>query len=246
MSVNKQFAKIFHASKTKAINSITKCFHPECNNESINSHILQKNGILTSIAEEGHVIESTNNLFYDNTTRFIKTGINKAFSFRCFCSYHDDVLFKTIEQNELDILNYRNQLLFTLRTIYNEKFRKMVNLKVYQNYKHQHSDYIDLKVIEKLIYQEQLGIIDLTKIENLIWKDLNENSESFTFYTREINKKDICLSSFYTFETSSELRFYNMIFNKDKEDITEIFVSLFPHTNKSIFIMGIQKEKEIL
>jgi hypothetical protein len=45
-----KFAKLFTKWKSAGISSINVCYHPKCNEKSINSHILQKNGILTTIA----------------------------------------------------------------------------------------------------------------------------------------------------------------------------------------------------
>jgi hypothetical protein len=45
-----KFAKLFTKWKSDGFSSINVCYHPKCNEKSINSHILQKNGILTTIA----------------------------------------------------------------------------------------------------------------------------------------------------------------------------------------------------
>ena len=127
-----EFAKIFEESKNEAIKSINTCYHPNCNNKSINSHILQKNGILSSIAIDGHLWELEINQFKNPRIGFKRTGINKIYSFNCFCNKHDRELFEKIETKVIDFNDYESCLLFTLRTIYNEMFRKQVNLKVYE------------------------------------------------------------------------------------------------------------------
>ncbi|MBG6062911.1 hypothetical protein IWX83_002717 [Flavobacterium sp. CG_9.1] len=237
-------AKAFHDCKAKAIDKINTCFHPDCSEKSISSHILQKNGILSSIAEDGHVIEMQINKFNENVHSFRKIGINKAFSFNCFCSTHDTELFKTIEVEEIDFSNYRNLLLFTLRTVYNEKFRKLVNVSMYECLIANHSDLFDMAVLNGSLSQEKLGINDLQKTENVIWKDLNNSSESYVFKVREISIKGICLSAFYNYETSLELQQYIRKYRKDKEDVSDIFVNLFPNKDKSVFMMAYKKENE--
>lgn len=239
-----KIAKAYHDCKTKAINSITECFHPGCTEKSINSHILQKNGILSSIAEEGHVIEMQINKYNAEEHNFRKIGINRAFSFNCFCPTHDTELFKTIEVEEIDFKNYKNLLLFTLRTICNEKFRKIVNVLMYECLIKSHSALFDVNYLKGSLSQENLGIKDLQKTEDVIWKDLNTGSESYVFKVREISKKDICLSAFYNYETTLELQDYIRNNNKDKEDVAPVFVNLFPYKDKSIYMMAYKKENE--
>lgn len=239
-----RIAKAFHDCKSKAIKKISICFHPDCNEKSINSHILQRNGILSSIAEDGHVTEMQINKYNEIEHSFKKIGLSKAFSFNCFCQTHDTDLFKTIEIEEIDFSNYRNLLLFTLRTVYNEKFRKLVNVSMYECLIANHSELFDLDFLKGSISQEKLGIKDLQKTENVIWSDLNNDSESYTFKVKEISKKDICLSAFYNYETSLELQSYILKHRKDKEDVVDIFVNLFPYKNKSIFMMAYKKENE--
>tara|TARA_R110000850_G_scaffold54645_1_gene130058 strand:- start:699 stop:1718 length:1020 start_codon:yes stop_codon:yes gene_type:complete len=244
MEMKIKIAKAYHDCKTKAIDSISVCFHPGCIDKSINSHILQKNGILSSIAEEGHVMEMHINKYNETEHDFRKIGIKKAFSFNCFCPVHDTSLFKTIEVEEIDFSNYRNLLLFTLRTIYNEKFRKLVNVGMYECLIKNHSALFDIHYLKGSLSQEKLGINDLQKSEDVIWNDLNTGSESYVFKVREISKKDICLSAFYNYETTLELQNYIKKHKKDKEDVTDIFVNLFPHRNKSIYMMAYKKENE--
>ena len=50
-------AKLLTKCKSSAISQINTCYHPSCTDKSINSHILQKNGILSTIAEERHLWE---------------------------------------------------------------------------------------------------------------------------------------------------------------------------------------------
>lgn len=247
MDLKIQIAKAFHDCKTTASKNIKICFHPECNEKSINSHILQKNGILSSIAEENHVVEMQINKYDDEVHSFKKIGINKAFSFNCFCQKHDTELFKSIEVEEIDFSNYRNLLLFTLRTIYNEKFRKLVNLEMYDCLIKNHSDLYDAEFVKGQSIQEKLGLKDIENTENTIWQDLNNSTESYVFKIREISKKDICLSAFYNYETSMELNNYIRKHRKNKEEVIDIFINLFPYNGKSVFMMAYKKkyEKEV-
>jgi len=239
-------AKAFHDCKTKGIKNINKCFHPNCNDKSINSHILQKNGILSTIAKDGHVVEMQINKYNENVHSFKKIGIKNAFSFNCFCLKHDTELFKTIELQEIDFTIYKNLLLFTLRTIYNEKFKKLVNIEMYKCLIATHPDLFDIYYLTGCLRQERLGLKDLEKSEQVIWKDLNTDSESYIFKTREITKKEICLSAFYNYETSLELLQYRQKNGKEKDDVSDIFVNIFPYKDKSVLMMAYKKENEFV
>lgn len=250
MSKNQEIllAKSFEDCKIQAQRKIKKCFHPECNETSINSHILQRNGILSKIAEESHVIELQSNQFKNPSIFFKKIGLKDAFSFYCFCNRHDSELFQTIEREEIDFNNYKNRLLFTLRTIYNEKFRKIVNIDMYKCLMTRRDLDIDPFFWRTMMTNENLGLKDIEKIEQLIWQDLNNSTESFTFKIREVELKEICLSAFYNYESTNELMTYEMLNGKQKEDVINIFVNLFPYKDKSIFMMGYRKvdENEVL
>ncbi len=246
MKINPQIriAKAWQQAKLKAIAQIDTCFYPGCNRHSINSHILQQNGILSELEENSHVIQLEMNPFKSDMHYFKRTGINKAFSFKCFCTKHDSELFKTIETKEIDFSVYRNNLLFTLRTIYNEKFRKIVNVRMREILIEKHGDIFNVIQLEKINEQEKLGISDIEKTEKLIWNDLNNNQESFVFLIREINKIPLCLSAFYNYETTRELNEYLRLNGKDKEDVSVIFINVFPYLGKTVFIMGYKKKDE--
>lgn len=239
--MGKKIASAFQKCKLKAINEIGTCYHPNCQKKSINSHILQKNGILSTLEKDGHVMEMGMNPFKDEIHFFNRIGINKTFSFKCFCNEHDTDLFIEIETQEIDFSNYRHFILFTLRTIYNEKFRKQVNVRMRELLIKEHSDLFDVIYLVNQNEQENIGFLDIEKTEKLIWKDIKDNTQSFVFETREINKIDLCLSAFYSHETTRELDNYRQRYGKDKEDVIDIFINVFPYKDKTTVILGYKK-----
>ena len=104
------------------------CFSPNCDKKCINSHVLQKNGILTQIALDKHLIEvkPTNIWEIDNQSvfKYQKIGINEAFTFPGFCSLHDSEIFKNIESAIVDFSSYKTQCLFSYRGLCQEIRRK--------------------------------------------------------------------------------------------------------------------------
>jgi hypothetical protein len=240
--------KLLLKEKKKAIESIQKCFFPGCENKSINSHILQKNGILSELKENGHLFEFKIKPFENNFHKFEKIGINDAYSFKCFCQFHDDSLFGDIEKVDIKFDDYRTNLLFTIRILLYEKFVKMVVIKINEAYKQYPNLFkqFEIRKIENEIKQQTLGIVDLQRIESTIWNDLNEGTESFHFENKLIARIPICLSSFYTYKNTEEI---NKEFSKTgsyDDEFFSIYVNVFPYNNETIFTIGYEKKYERL
>ncbi|UMQ41987.1 hypothetical protein MKS83_21745 [Chryseobacterium sp. Y16C] len=240
-----EFAKLYHDTWNKAKQNIKKCYFPGCNEQPINSHILQKNGILNQIATNNHIWEYKINQFKKEPFYFDKTGINEIYSFDCFCKEHDDKLFEKIEKKQINFNDYESCLLFTLRTIYNEIWRKEINIEQYKlMMKSKYSSEINLEFLLGRIQQELLGIDDLRNNEEDIWEDYNNKTQNFVFQVRELNKIDICLSAFYNYETTLEMYNYKKLNGKDMPRISEVFINIFPYNNKTLLLMGYNKKDE--
>ncbi|MDM1679911.1 hypothetical protein HX069_12205 [Myroides odoratimimus] len=240
-----KYQQFIHESKRGAIKSIKKCYYPGCLEPSINSHILQKNGILSKIAKDNHLWEHVINEFKEESFQFKRTGINEIFSFKCFCKTHDNMLFKKIELGEINFMDYNSCLLFTLRTIYNEIFRKEVNLMIYNDLLK--SGFVpeeNLFFLKETIKQEELGRLDLEANAFDIWNDLKGGGESFIFEVRSLLKIDLCLSAFFNYETTLEMNSYKLNYGKDMNRVSEIFINFFPYNNESILLMGYNKKDE--
>lgn len=242
---NIEFAKLFNDCKQKAINSITECYHPKCTSKSINSHILQKNGILSELTDEKrHLWEHAIDQFNEPQFKFKQTGINKVYSFKCFCNEHDTKLFEKIEKKEIDFDDYESCLLFTLRTLYNEIFRKQVNLKQYECSINEKPENFDNPVFHELVRQEKLGLDDLYQDEIDIWNDIEKGTESFVFENREITKLGACLSAFFNYDTSQEMFDYQRKHGQDMDRVSSIFINCFPYRESSMLLMGYNKKDE--
>lgn len=97
--------------KEKAYAAEVKCNYPGCNCKAINSHILQRSRYVNSIAEDGLVLQITDEhlqLLLDgdeNGNLFKLLSTKQAMSLPIFCDerQHDQKLFKAIEQKEIDL-----------------------------------------------------------------------------------------------------------------------------------------------
>lgn len=101
---------------------IKKCMYPGCTSEEpIKSHALQNNGIISKLAQGGHVLMpvTQRGILFPNKDKQIyqelkSVGKNQATVFYGFCKKHDPELFYPIENTELTLNNY-NCFLFAYR-----------------------------------------------------------------------------------------------------------------------------------
>jgi len=239
-----EFAKIFSKCFNKAIKNLNVCYHPKCTKKSINSHLLQKNGILSKIAPDKHLWQLGINHFKEPIHTFERKGINQIFSFNCFCNHHDTDLFKNIETEKIDFSDYETGLLFSLRSLYNEIFRKEVNIQTNKCLIKEVPKTYDNPSFKESTRQEELGLKDLQHIENDIWNDLENDTQSYVFESREISKMELCISSFFNYDTTNEMHRYIRENGKEMDRVAEIFINCFPQEDKSILLMGYNKKDE--
>lgn len=163
-----------------------QCMCPGCSENAINSHLLQRNGVLNHVAEDGHVYELSKSNYYNNSTNgisFRRIGINNAHSYHLFCFNHDTTLFKPIEGTSLDYNNYNHQLLFTYRTICTDIRKKEIDLNYYDD------------LIQKYFYdKEKRARILIGKCGCL------DNIRDYTFYKKEVERELLYSIGSFVFE----------------------------------------------
>lgn len=230
----------------KALEKTRKCCAPSCENNAINSHILQKNGILSMIESDGHLRLSVTDFIKDDLFYFKREGINKAFTFKGFCEIHDNSIFKPIEDYLIDYECYKNQLLFAYRTILNELRRKEVLLDWDENQMQDEilKTVIDTGLMKASGEQYKQAIFDLNYYKEKLESDLNKDTENFIFKVRYTSSKEICLASHFTFETTRERDVEIKKNGKDFEILCEIFICFFPLDGENVLLMGYLKEFE--
>jgi hypothetical protein len=227
-----------NASKSKR----RKCFYPNCDSNSIDSHLLQKNGILNQIKHQNHVFEVGIDPFKTQLFYFKKIGVNEAFTFPGFCNKHDNELFKEIETGEIDFKSYKTNLLFSYRILVNELRKKEILIDWFTSI----IEDINLKSIFSYEYFENLrNSIDGYKIAlndgeyylKKYYSDLNHNTQNFTFFTFEIPVVEICAAGVISYETTEEISQL-----PDWQPLTDIYINLLPMNDKSIVVFGFLSE----
>lgn len=118
-----QFVFDPYAPKEKEYAIEVKCNYPGCNCKAINSHVMQRSRYVKSIAEDGLVLQITDEhlqLLLDgdwNGNLFKLLSTKQAMSLPIFCEerQHDQKLFKAIEQKEIDLDSYDTYLRLSYR-----------------------------------------------------------------------------------------------------------------------------------
>jgi hypothetical protein len=234
---------IFETFK-KQIHELSKpCYIHGCEFNASFNHLLQKRGILNQIEENQHIYILIFNDHSDPPVYLDRKGINKNFGYRGFCGKHDNNLFKSIESDPVDHDIYQSQLLFSLRAFYNQRNKKEHLLTLYIASK---SNEQTKDIIPEAFYKESTAALmdslnEYETIENKLFDDLNYKSENFHFRTIHLPRTEVCLSSFFTYETTEEL--HELLRLELNYELTNIFMTFFPTENQSILILGVEKNK---
>ena len=240
------FLQTYSKIEKNVLNKKWKCVHKNCVNISINSHLLQKNGILNNITENGHIVQfGLNNVYNYSEGKFSfkKTGINKAISLPLFCNEHDTLIFKPIEIDVIDFNNYYVQMLFSYRSICAEIRRKEITFEVENQSLHSEilSTMIDKEMVKSFLSNVKLGIQDLTFFKKAIEKELNGNKQKdFSFHVFKYNCLDVCTSTVFSPVPDGILNSFISQFSK--KPWRQVFVNLVPQTDFLYVIIGFHND----
>ena len=247
--IGKTNAEVFQQI-VKEENSVGKweCLLKDCHNTAINSHLLQRHGILDNITEDGHMYElspisafrllspSANN--NDLILEFKKIGINNAISWPIFCNKHDTLLFSDIEKKELDCSDYSNQLLFSYRTVCGEIRKNEILCQIYTRYLNE-GELSPQKImdIRDRIRGLKQTINDYRFYENEIQKELLNPYGNFVFRHYSYNQLKIYASAAFSY----------ILYDKEKEydplPWECCFFHIIPQPRSSEIIVGYHKDR---
>jgi hypothetical protein len=123
---NTSYLKLVVGKIQKNIEKCTfECLCQNCFSSAISSHSQQKEGQLRVIAKEGLVYALNKNIYQsiknlvrgESISLLTKTGIKEASAFRGYCSFHDELIFRPIEQKQLVPFDSEQAALLFLRAI---------------------------------------------------------------------------------------------------------------------------------
>jgi len=228
------------------------CSFDNCDQPSIQSHLLQRNGILNQICSKANeVMELAIDVYKPGTFVFKPISIGQVFTFPGFCNAHDTSIFKEIEQDKIDHTIYRTQLLLSYRAIVNEKHKKVVNVEV--NDRILSSFRLKLFLSDGYLNNlreskkhESLAIQEFNYYERIFIDNIkNPDLRDFEFFTFELPKVAICASGVFTYETTNEItQLISSGKQTEADPLTHIYFNLLPIGEKSVVILGCLKDRK--
>lgn len=217
-----------------------KCLYKNCENQTLKySHIFQKNGILNNISHNNHILQFNKDAFNieKNGSSFLlkEIGINKAFSFPGFCSYHDNLVFESIEKTKINFENRVTQTLFAYRSICNEIYRKEVMKDVYNGLSTSHNVSPQISFFSKnQLSNEIYGIKNLTFFKKELEEELENNTHRFQFDCVKFDKTEICISApLNIYDENNPKSFED---KKTMQNYVTSVINIFPYNNSSYLL----------
>jgi hypothetical protein len=229
----------------KNVNNLTwNCLQENCNELAINSHLLQVNGILNHIIQDGHLYQIKNNDFFEIPKKghmhFKKIGIKNAISEKLFCNKHDTNLFKQIECENINFHNYQNQLLFSYRSLVCEIRKKQKNIEMFNRAENAQTLNFGVNYFKEDIEFHKLGLGDLTYYKKQIEENLLDNTrKDFSFSVFEYPLIEICVSAVFSPIDTNET--YERLLDKNNP-LNNVFINFIPQKDKLILIIGYNNE----
>lgn len=241
MKTKKVIENIIAGINKNVKNKKWDCLYNECTENAINSHILQKNGILNQIAPHGFIYEikpkdvfTWENLGFKELTYFKRIGTSQAHSFSTFCNKHDTEIFKAIETHPIDFTDYNINLLFAFRTLASfmrreeiilEKHKRLYNSHIIQANPHNQESQ---RITKEFIDLHEILIHIRNKEHELFTNDIENSQENFTFIELNYPLKEIYSSTVLSSPT-----------------LNSIYVNIFPYNSQTkILIFYLTKSED--
>lgn len=242
----KKVLQIFSNIHKRVCQLSLPCMCTGCSEPSINSHLLQKKGILSKVFESGHMYEPRpSNIFQEkfinNPSELKMVGVEQALSVHTFCKTHDENIFGEIEKGNLELNNYRHSLLLSYRTVCAEARRKEYEVKVYRKF-------IESNTIRQMVNAKQLdgleriqcgfklGQRDLLSYRSKIEKELEQPKNGYMFYHKEFS-----ISGIYC---STTLSLGNILDTNLEKPLDLFLLHVIPTENKTHIVLGFDKNCE--
>ncbi|MDX1941729.1 MAG: hypothetical protein SFU99_14310, partial [Saprospiraceae bacterium] len=251
MNLDNKYKQKLEAAREKITKKKRQCLFPKCKEEAINSHVLQRQGILNAIIDETnhfyvieyHSIKTFS--FFPSEHLIKKFGIKKGYSFPGFCKTHDREIFKPIETHPIDLNNKRNLGLFSYRTICLELWKKQVYLEFVTE---AFSIAKDLEP-DKLCYfddsKAKRAICDFEFYKKEFERELFSKKDSiFEFYAIELPEKKICFSSPLNIHDSENPMTWetDKYGYENKQPLATSVINFFPYQGRSYFIAAMHSK----
>lgn len=212
-----------------------QCMCPDCTEQAINSHLLQRHGILDYVAEQGHLYELKIEDYFkwhtSNPVCFKKVGLQQAISYPLFCSKHDSELFTPIEGETIDFDDYISQLLFSYRGICSE-----IRKKEFVQLRSEAWDDNDIK--DSSLKETEKGLCDLKYYKFLFEKELKNPNRKFSFRHFTYPFIPVYASGSSSYEPVNYENMWSVEKALKKKTWDAFFVNVIPQKNTLEIIIG--------
>lgn len=220
------------------------CIVAGCGRKAINSHLLQRHGVLNKIVENGHCYEMRETDLFSWTKEqppvaFKRCGLQNAFSLPIFCNHHDTEIFKPIEIDDVDYTDYHNQLLFSYRTLCAELRKKEIVIDLYKRYLG--SNILSMYrgsfsgELRNSIEWNEIGIRDMLFYKQLIESELENPEGDFIFVHHTYPIIGIYASSLFTIASAVETA-------DQTEPLEDCFGHVIPNGENTELVFGYHKD----
>lgn len=249
----------------------SECFHKDhnCSPKIIKAHSLQKNRILNKLSEKGEVltfsfdiskpIDNLINAVESIDFKMNRSGMKVASTFRGFCQYHDNLLFKPIEEHDYEMGNQEQEFLFAYRAFakaysdlrsgisMNKKLVEMIDdrtiEKLYQTiYLGNISDEL-FEEVKNYIKDQLSGDLLVRDIMDAMKVSFNKNLDYKRFY--KTSTHTIVFPKEHYFALSSMIYLGRDIngqiindFSKSGLNYKPLFITIFPQNKKTYIILS--------
>ena len=243
---NKQVLQIYTTIRKRVKSQNYTCMCDGCRQTAINSHLLQKHGILSQVFENGHMYEPrVANMFLEkfmeSPSELKLVGVDLALSVKTFCETHDDNLFSEIEKDNIDFENYRHILLLTYRAVCAEARRKEYELEITKRF-------LSSNIVKNTINPNQLefysdtaegykmGHRDLLYHAKFLESELECSNNQIVFYHKSFPISGIYCSAIFSLDESCDV--------KSDSPLGLYFVHIIPTPDRTHVILGCDKVHE--
>lgn len=222
------------------------CMHPEkdkCKMPIKNAHTLQNNGVLSLLAENGHVMVTNLLNKQREGTSIQKSSKNNATTFYGFCEYHDSKVFEDIERKP-----YANEVkqnfLYAYRACAQEYHKKHRTLTSLQNIIKLNPIILNFDPFVDSMANQQLSLNDVREtLEIFNNAFIGNDFDILENYVLKFDQTyDFAVTTTFnpTFDLNGNM--INDIYSTDPERLKCVFITFLPTTDKSYFILSCLKQ----
>ena len=232
--------KAIAAAQRKSSNAKWNCMCPKCTGTAINSHLLQRHGILSYLTVDNHLYEITREDAFkwheNNPVKIKKVGLNNAISYPLFCDKHDTEIFLPIESGTIDFDDYLSQLLFSYRAVCAEIRKKEINL---IETKENSANIEGMSLVgDSLTAGNDKGIKDLQYYKYLLEEEIKASKGKFTFFHYSYPVIDIYSSATLSYEIFDSKNDREVEAALKKKVWDAIFIHIIPQSASTEIIIG--------